>query len=129
MESTLPANTERLASLVVDSGLKVHRALGPGLLESAYEHCLAHELEKRGCRVKRQVTLPVFHEGMRIDAGYRMDLVVDDTIVVEVKSAAALTPLFHAQMLTYLKLSGCHLGFLITFNVPLFRDGVKRILA
>ena len=124
----VPAEPERIGSVVVDSGLKVHRALGPGLLESAYERCLAFELERRGYAVKRQVTVPVFYEGLKIDAGYRMDLVVGGSVIVEVKSVGSLVPLHHAQVLTYLKLSGFRLGFLMNFNVALFKDGLKRFV-
>ena len=118
---------DALARQIVDSGLKVHRALGPGLLESAYEHCLAYELHARGISVKRQVALPIIYEGTTLDAGYRLDLVVADAIIVEIKAVDALTPLHEAQMLTYLKLSGCRLGFLINFNVALFKQGIRRL--
>ena len=122
------SETERVASILVDSGLKVHRALGPGLLESAYEHCLAYELEIRGLRVHRQVSLPIVYEGARLDAGYRLDLVVEHAVIVEVKVVEALMPVHHAQLLTYLKLSGCRIGFLMNFNVALFKHGLKRVV-
>jgi GxxExxY protein len=122
------AEIDALARQIVDAGLKVHRALGPGLLESAYEHCLAHELGLRGLAVRRQVPLPVVYEGLRLDAGYRLDLVVVGAIVVEVKAVEALSRLHEAQLMTYLKLSGCRLGFLMNFNVPLFKDGVRRLV-
>ena len=112
---------------MVDAALKVHRALGPGLLESAYEHCLDHELGLRGLSVSRQVPLPIHYEGLRLDAGYRLDLVVANTIIVEVKAVEALSRLHEAQLLTYLKLSGLKVGFLMNFNVPLFKDGVRRL--
>jgi GxxExxY protein len=96
---------QRFAREVVDAGLKVHRALGPGLLESVYEHCLAHELEIRGVAVRRQVILPVVYEGLTFEAGYRLDLLVADRIIVEVKSVEALTRLHEAQALTYLRLA------------------------
>jgi GxxExxY protein len=108
--------------------LKVHKALGPGLLESAYEHCLAHELSVRGVSLRRQAALPSRYDGVTLDAGYRVDLVVHNAIILEVKSVDALTPLHHAQLLTYLKLSGCRLGFLMNFNVPLFKQGLKRVV-
>jgi GxxExxY protein len=111
----------------VDAGLKVHRALGPGLLESAYEHCLDHELCSRGLPVARQVPLPISYEGLRLDAGYRLDLVVASTIIVEVKAVEALSRLHEAQLVTYLKLSGLKVGFLMNFNVPLFKEGVRRL--
>jgi GxxExxY protein len=119
---------ERLASIIVDSGLKVHRALGPGLLESAYEHCLSHELQLRGLSVGRQVALPIIYHGATLDAGYRLDLMVERAIIVEVKAVDALAPVHHAQLLTYLKLSGCRIGFLMNFHVPLFKQGLKRVV-
>jgi GxxExxY protein len=119
---------DQLASVVVDAGLKVHRTLGPGLLESVYEHCLARELELRGVASRRQVGIPIVYEGMTLEAGYRLDLLVGDAIVIEVKAVEALTRLHEAQMLTYLRLSNKRLGFLMNFNVPLFRDGFRRII-
>ncbi len=95
---------EAVASMTIDAGLKVHRALGPGLLESAYEHCLAHELSLRGAKVERQVTVPVAYEGLHLDVGYRLDLVVERAIIVEVKAIESLAPIHTAQLLTYLKL-------------------------
>jgi len=124
----LPDAVERLARMVVDAGLKVHKALGPGLLESAYEHCLAHELQSRGLSVKRQVPLPIVYDGIKIDAGYRIDILLEEAIILELKAVDLLTPLHRAQTLTYLKLSGLRLGFLINFNVELFKNGVKRIV-
>ncbi|MFI4934682.1 MAG: GxxExxY protein [Caulobacterales bacterium] len=124
----LPEQVERLARELVDAGLKVHRALGPGLLESIYEHCLVHELQLRGIQASRQVALPIFYEGAKLDAAYRLDLVVDDAIVVEIKAVDALTRLHEAQLLTYLKLSGHRLGFLMNFNVELYKQGVKRLI-
>ena len=124
----LSTDVERLSLQVVDAGLKVHKALGPGLLESAYEHCLAYELQKRGLLVRRQVALPVLYDGQQIDAGYRLDLIVGDAIVVEVKAVDALTRDHEAQVLTYLKLSGMRLGFLMNFNVALFKQGLRRLM-
>ena len=117
---------EDLSRVIVDAGLKVHRALGPGLMESAYEHCLVHELELRGRSVRRQVALPVTYEGMTLDSGYRLDLVVDDAIVIEIKAVEALSRLHEAQILTYLRLSGLDVGFLMNFNVVLFKQGLRR---
>jgi GxxExxY protein len=121
------ASVDAVARQVVDAGLKVHRALGPGLLESAYEYCLHHELGLRGLVASRQVPLPISYEGLRLDAGYRLDLVVASTVIVEVKAVEALSRLHEAQLLTYLKLSGLKVGFLMNFNVPLFKDGVRRL--
>ena len=122
-----PDELDRIARVIVDAGLKVHRALGPGLLESAYVHCLTHELHARGLSVAREVPLPIVYEDVRLDAGYRLDILVEGKIVLEVKAVEALTPLATAQILTYLRLSGCRLGFLMNFNVQLFKNGVKRI--
>ena len=114
--------------MVVDCGLKVHRTLGPGLLESAYEHCLAHELKARGLSIGRQIALPITYEGMTLDAGYRLDLLVNDAVILEVKAVETLTKLHEAQVLTYLRLSGRRLGYLMNFNVQLFRNGVRRLV-
>jgi GxxExxY protein len=122
------ARTEMLARTVIDAGLKVHKALGPGLLESAYEHCLAHELGARGVALRRQVVLPILYEGAVLDAGYRLDLLIEESIIVEVKAVDTLARVHEAQILTYLKLSGCRIGFLMNFNVPLFKQGVKRLV-
>jgi len=115
-----------ISGQIVDAALKVHSALGPGLLESTYETCLLFELHRRGLRAQRQVELPVIYDGVRIDCGYRIDLLVDDAVIVEIKSVESLTPLHQAQLLTYLKLSGRKLGLLINFNVPHLKDGIKR---
>jgi GxxExxY protein len=122
------AEADAVASLVIDAGLKVHRALGPGLLESVYEACLVQELESRGRRVRRQVSLPVEYEGLRLDGGYRLDVLVDDLVVVEVKAVETVMRLHEAQLITYLKLSGIRLGLLMNFNVALFKDGVRRLV-
>ncbi len=119
---------ERLGHQVIDAGLKVHKALGPGLLESAYEHCLAYELQSRGLLVRRQVTLPIVYNGQQIDAGYRLDLVVGDSIIIEVKAIDALSRIHEAQLITYLKLSGMRLGYLMNFNVKLFKQGLHRLV-
>jgi GxxExxY protein len=121
-------SVEALAQEIVDAGLKVHRALGPGLLESVYEHCLAHELQSRGIIAERQVPLPVVYEGARLEAGYRVDILVEKSVIIEVKAVDALSRIHQAQMLTYLKLSGCRLGFLMNFNVELFKQGLKRMV-
>jgi GxxExxY protein len=122
-----PAGIEDFARTIIDSGLKVHRALGPGLLESAYEHCLAHELSLRGVALRRQVPLSIVYESTKLDAGYRLDMVVENSIVIEIKAVEALSRLHDAQVLTYLKLSGHRLGFLMNFNVELFKNGVRRL--
>jgi len=122
----LATHVEQLASMVVDAGLKVHRALKPGLLESAYEQCLAHELGLRGLSLRRQVSLPIVYEGVTFEAGYRVDILVEDEIIIEVKATEGTTRLHEAQLLTYLKLSGKRLGFLMNFNVDLFKNGLRR---
>jgi len=118
---------EPIAKQVVDAMLAVHRELGPGLLESAYQACLAHELRRRGLEVCCELKLPVRYHGLEIDVGYRIDMLVADCIIVENKSVQSLAPIHEAQLLTYLKLSGHRLGFLVNWNVPLIKDGIKRM--
>lgn len=122
------AALDTIGRQVIDAGIKVHRALGPGLLESAYEHCLAHELHTRGFNVARQIALPVEYDGLRLDAGYRLDLLVNQQVIVEVKAVEALSRLHEAQLLTYLKLSGLRLGYLLNFNTAQLRDGMRRFV-
>lgn len=124
----IPVRTEEIAKAILDSAYQVHTALGTGLLESVYEACLLHELKIRGINVKSQVTLPVIYKGMKVDSGFRLDLLVDGSVVVEIKSAEGISPVYSAQLLTYLRLSNIHLGFLINFNVIHLRDGIKRII-
>ena len=124
----LPQATERVGRAIIGGAIAVHRTLGPGLLESAYEICLAHELERQGNVALRQVALPVVYEAVKLEAGYRVDLLVDGVVVVEVKSVDALAPVHEAQLLTYLRLSGRRLGFLINFNVVLLKQGIKRMI-
>ncbi|MGC3992171.1 MAG: GxxExxY protein [Chthoniobacteraceae bacterium] len=116
-----------VAKQIVDAAFKVHSSLGPGLLESVYEVCLAHELHRRGLSFDRQVSLPVEYEGLRLESGLRLDLLVADCVIVEIKAVEALLPVHKAQLLTYLKLSGHHIGLLINFNTPLIKDGIKRL--
>lgn len=124
----LPRKTEQTGRSILNAALAIHRALGPGLLESVYEVCLAHELQKCGHGVMAQVPMPVVYEDVRLDAGYRIDLIVDGDVIVEVKSVEALAPVHEAQVLTYLKLSGRRLGYLINFNVALLKQGIKRLI-
>ena len=107
--------------------LKVHRTLGPGLLEGAYEACLSHELSKAGVECQRQPVLPIVYDGTRIDLGYRLDLLIEEKVVVEVKAVAALTDVHRAQLLSYLKLGGHRLGYLLNFNVKMLKDGICRL--
>ena len=108
--------------------MKVHSVLGPGLLESAYQACLAHELRTRGLNVATQVGLPVIYEGQKLEVGYRIDLVVESRVVIEVKSVEAIHPIHEAQLLSYMRLSGMGVGLLINFNVLHLRDGIKRMV-
>jgi GxxExxY protein len=124
----LSADHNRVSGAIVDSAFAVHQSLGPGLLESVYEQCLALELRSRGLIVAQQVSQPVAYRGVKIDAGFRLDLVVEDLVVVEVKAAERLLPVHDAQLLTYLKLSGRQLGLLINFNVPRIKEGIKRLV-
>jgi GxxExxY protein len=116
-----------ITNIIISAAIEVHRKLGPGLLESTYAHCLMYELELRGLSVKCQVPLPLVYKGVRLDVGYRLDLLVNDTVVIEIKSVEALTDVHKAQVLTYLKLSGCEIGLLINFNTVLLKDGIKRL--
>lgn len=128
MHAPIPLRAENAARASVDAALQVHKALGPGLLEFAYEHCLAFEIARRGLEVQRQLALPIIYEGERLDAGYRLDLVIEGTVIIEIKSIDALAPIHDAQVLTYLKLSGLRVGLLMNFNVALFRQGLKRFV-
>ncbi|MBK1832656.1 GxxExxY protein [Roseibacillus ishigakijimensis] len=119
---------ETLAREVVDSAFCVHRELGPGLLESAYEACLGHELKTRGIKIDTQVSRPVRYRSLSIDAGYRLDILVENQIILELKAVEKLLPIHKAQLLTYLKLNKNTLGFLINFNSPLIKDGIKRVV-
>lgn len=117
-----------MAQQIVDAAYRVHTTLGPGLLESVYQAALAYELEKRGLRVARQQAVPVVYEEVRIHTGFRADLLVEDTVIVEIKALEATTAVHRKQLLTYLKLSGKHLGLLINFNVALIKDGITRLV-
>jgi GxxExxY protein len=117
-----------VARVIVDSAFAVHKKLGPGLLECIYEVCLAYEISKRGLKVLRQVRVPILYDGVQLDADLRLDLLVEDLVIVEVKSVERMIPLFEAQCLTYLKLTGKRLCLLINFNVPLIKDGIKRVV-
>lgn len=119
---------EEIATILVDAAIKVHRALGPGLLESAYQQCYAHELRRRGLNVECEVLLPVIYEGLKIDAGYRIDMLIEGCIIIENKTVDQIVPIHEAQLLTYLKLRGCRLGFLLNWNVALMKDGIKRMV-
>ncbi len=113
---------------IVDASIKVHKELGPGLLESAYETCLAYELRRRGLKVETQVIMPIEYHGVKLDAGYRIDLIVEDLVIVELKAVEKLIPIFDAQLLSYLRLSKLQVGLLINFHVLQLKDGLKRMV-
>jgi GxxExxY protein len=115
-----------ISEKIIGAAIQVHRTLGPGLLESTYEACLKYELEKRGLKIQSQVGLPVIYDGMKIDLGYRLDILVEDAVIIELKAVTTIIPLHEAQLLSYLKLSGKHLGLLINFNVTLLKAGITR---
>lgn len=117
-----------ITEAIIGGAIEVHRELGPGLLESAYEVCLAFELTTRGLKVLRQLQLPVTYKSVHLDCGYRMDLLVEDQVVVEIKAVEALMPIHQAQLLSYLKLSGCRVGLLLNFHAPTIKAGLKRMV-
>jgi len=119
---------EGIPNIIIGCAMKVHSALGPGLLENAYETCLVYELKKNGVKVLSQVALPVSYDGVQLDAGYRIDVIVEDRVIVELKAVEKLTSLHQAQLMSYLKLSGNKVGLLINFNTVHLKDGVKRIV-
>jgi GxxExxY protein len=118
----------RLSESIIGASIEVHRVLGPGLLESAYEHCLAYELAQRGFEIERQKPLPVVYKETQLDCGYRLDLVVDQSVIVEVKALEQIIPVHKAQLLSYLRLAGCKLGLLINFNVKMLKEGIHRVV-
>jgi len=128
MFDPLPQETESLATSVVDAAYKVHTTLGPGLLESVYETCLAHELRQRGISTETQIVIPIIYEGLRLEAGLRIDMLVNKQVLIEVKAVEQMNRVFKAQVLTYLKLTRLRLGLLINFNVPLIKNGIERII-
>jgi len=122
------AEPDPLTEKVIGAAIDVHRALGPGLLESAYQECLCHELNLIGLAFEREVGLPVLYKGVRLDCGYRIDLVVEGRVIVELKTVERLLPIHEAQLLTYLRLAQVHTGLLLNFNVPALRQGIKRLV-
>ena len=127
-DAEIVMDINEISGAVVDAAMKVHSALGPGLLESTYEACLAYELRKRGLQVATQVGLPVVYDEAQLDIGYRIDLLVENLVIVELKAADAVLPIHEAQLLSYLKLSGKKVGLLINFNVLRLKDGIKRMV-
>jgi len=117
-----------ITEAVIGAAIAVHRALGPGLLESAYEACLTYELVDRGWSVERQKALPVVYRGVKVDCGYRIDLLVEKKVIIELKAVDRLDPIHQAQLLSYLKLSGCKVGLLINFNVKILKTGIRRLI-
>jgi GxxExxY protein len=113
-------------SEIIAAAIEVHRQLGPGLLESTYEECFCREPQLRSIAFERQVALPLEYKGVRVECGYRIDVIVNNEVVVEIKAVEAIHPVFEAQLLTYLKLTGKHVGLLINFNVPVLKDGIER---
>lgn len=121
-------NINELTQAIIGAAIEVHRALGPGLLESAYEECLCKELTLRQIPFERQRPLPMEYKGLKLECGYRLDLLVADTVVLEVKAVDAIIPIHEAQLLTYMKLGGWKVGLLINFNVPVLKQGVRRLV-
>ncbi len=119
----------KIGEIILGCAIKIHTALGSGLLESAYEACLAHELTKAGLNHQRQIVLPLVYDGLKIDAGYRLDLLVENSVVIEVKSVERLADVHRAQLLSYLKLGGYRLGYLLNFNVPRMKEGIARLVS
>ncbi len=118
----------QLSSKIIGAAIQVHKALGPGLLESAYEECICYELSYQGFSIERQKPLAINYKGIKLDCGYRLDIVVENTIILELKSCKKIEPIHKAQLLTYLKLSGLNLGLILNFNVSVMRDGIVRIV-
>jgi GxxExxY protein len=119
---------DEVSGSIIDAAMKVHSVLGPGLLESAYETCLTHELRSRGLKVLSQLVLPIKYEGLELDAGYRLDLLVEDCVIVEIKAVESLNTIYQAQLLSYLKMSGKQVGLLINFNVHHLKNGIRRVV-
>ncbi len=127
-EPSVQGERDSLTESVIGLAIEVHRALGPGLLESAYQECLCYELKAKGIAFGRQVALPVIYKSVKLDCGYRMDLVVDDRLVVELKTVEKILPIHEAQLLTYLRLSGIRIGLLLNFNTAVLKNGIKRMV-
>jgi GxxExxY protein len=127
-QSMIEAERDPLTGKVIGAAIEVHRHLGPGLLESAYEECLCWELAQLGLACRRQVPLPVVYKGIKLDCGYRLDVVVEGGLILELKTVEVLLPVHEAQLLTYLKLSGIHKGLLLNFSTAVLRDGIVRLM-
>jgi GxxExxY protein len=123
----MTSEIEAIATDIVDAAIKVHQALGPGLLESAYQQCHVYELRKRGRKVLTELVVPIEYDGQKIDAGYRLDALIDDIVIIENKTVEQVLPIHTAQLLTYLKLKNCKLGFILNWNVKLMKNGIMRV--
>ena len=119
---------DALGTAIIGAAIRVHRVLGPGLLESAYQKCLEYELHKLGFLVDCEIALPIQYETIQIDAGYRIDMLIENLVIIENKTVEHILPIHEAQLLTYLKMKGCHLGYLLNWNVPVMKDGIKRMV-
>ena len=128
LKNMLSERTEEIGKIIVNSAFKVHKQLGPGLLERVYEVCLAHEITKAGLDVKRQVDIPIFYDGIEFAEGLRLDLLIEDSIIIEIKAVEQINPVWEAQIISQLKLLNKDLGFLINFNVPLIKSGIRRFI-
>jgi GxxExxY protein len=124
----IPAEDERIGKLIVDAAFSVHKNLGAGLLEKVYEVCFCHELSKRNLSYGRQVVVPIDYDNIKFDEGFRIDVLAGDRVICELKAVDTMLPVFTAQLLTYLRLTGLRLGYLINFNVPLIKNGIKRVV-
>jgi len=124
----IPLEVERVGKIVLDAAYRVHTALGPGLLESVYETCHAYEIREKGLFVETQVAVPVIYKNIQLEDGLRLDMLVEKSVIVEVKAVETMNPVYQAQLLTYLRLTGVRLGFLINFTVPHLKDGIKRMV-
>ncbi len=124
----LSERTEEIARIVVNSAYKIHKELGPGLLERVYEVCLAHEISKSGFQVQRQIDLPIVYDGITFNECLRLDLLIEDTVIIEIKAVDQINPVWNAQIISHLKLTNNPVGFLINFNVPLIKNGIKRFI-
>ncbi|MDX6191428.1 GxxExxY protein [Flavobacterium sp. Fl-318] len=124
----LTERTEEIGRVIVNAAFKVHKQLGPGLLERVYEVCLAHEISKTGLTVKRQIHIPIIYDGIVFDEGLRLDLLIEDSIIIEIKAVEQVNPVWEAQIISHLKILDKDLGFLINFNVPLIKSGIRRFI-
>ncbi|HTX92926.1 MAG TPA: GxxExxY protein [Anaerolineales bacterium] len=124
----IPSETERIGKVVLDAAYRVHTALGPGLLESVYETCLVHEIRASGLLAETQMAVPIVYNDIRLESALRLDIIVEECVIVEVKAVETMNPVYEAQLLTYLRLTGVRLGFLINFTVPHLRNGIKRMV-